>query len=156
MSNTDIVTPPLSRPKIHRLPVSLSSHKRSGPQQLSSFVQQHLVSHAHRGMKMTILLVTVSAGLFIASQMVSGSRHTDNPLAVARLEPASGDAMASIPRMHAMGRNNKTIHIEGKSEAIVGQLARIPSENGNISDIKTVSEVDNRAGRELLSIIGKY
>src|SRR5690606_32077158 len=128
--NTDIVTPPVSRPKIHRLPASLSSPKRSKTRQIMGIIHQHLASHAHRGMKMTVLLVTASAVLFVASQLVTGRHNNDNVLAVARLEPASGDAMASIPRMHDMGADTKTIHIEGQREAIVGQLARIPSENG--------------------------
>ena len=50
----------------------------------------------------------------------------------------------------------KTIILQGKNEAIIGQMARIPLENEPITEIKSASEVDNSAGRELLSIINKY
>ncbi len=50
----------------------------------------------------------------------------------------------------------KTINLQGKNESIVGQMARIPLENEQITEIKSVSDIDNSAGRELLSIINKY
>jgi hypothetical protein len=105
------------------------------------------------------LLVVVSAALFVVSRLIGSPSVGTVTVAVAHLEPSAGDAMASLPTMRAISGGNdssQTILIEGKTEAIVGQLARIPSENSSISDIKTVSEVDNRTGRELLSIISKY
>ncbi len=148
----DVVTLPVSRPKIHRLPASLSSPEPR--YSLRSF-------RIARGVRMLGLLVVVSVALFIGSRLSGPSSIGGDAtvtVAAARLSPASGDAMASIPDIQTLNPDgtSKTIHIEGKSEAIVGQLARIPSENSNLSDIKTVSEVDNRAGRELLSIISKY
>lgn len=50
----------------------------------------------------------------------------------------------------------KTIILQGKNESIIGQMARIPLESEQITEIKSVSEVDNSTGRELLSIINKY
>ena len=106
---------------------------------------------------MGAMLVAVSLALFVVTRMLSAPSVGTVTVSVAHLEPSSGDAMASIPDMQRLQTDtNQTIIIEGKSEAIVGQMAKIPSENGNIADIKTVSEVDNRAGRELLSIISKY
>lgn len=114
------------------------------------------MSHANKGVRMAVLLVTVSAALFVTSRLLTSPGNGNAVLEVAHLEPSAGDAMASIPQMQAVTANSQTIHIKGNQQAIIGQLARIPSESGNISDIKTVSEVDNRAGRELLSIISKY
>jgi hypothetical protein len=106
---------------------------------------------------MGAMLVAVSLALFVATRLFSTPHVGTVTVSVAHLEPSSGDAMASIPDIQRFQSDtNQTIIIEGKSEAIVGQMAKIPSENGNIADIKTVSEVDNRAGRELLSIISKY
>jgi len=50
----------------------------------------------------------------------------------------------------------KTIVLKGVNESIIGQMARIPLENEQITEIKSVSDIDNSAGRELLSIINKY
>ncbi|MBY0406780.1 MAG: hypothetical protein K2Q01_03750, partial [Rickettsiales bacterium] len=50
----------------------------------------------------------------------------------------------------------QTIVLQGQNEAIIGQMARIPMENEQITEIKPASDVDNGAGRELLSIINKY
>lgn len=49
-----------------------------------------------------------------------------------------------------------TIVIKDDKQAIVGQMAKIPSQNQQITEIKSVSNVDNNIGRELLSIVGKY
>ncbi len=51
---------------------------------------------------------------------------------------------------------NQMIVLKGDSEAIIGQLAKIPAEHEHITEIKAVSEIDSNAGRELLSIISKY
>lgn len=105
---------------------------------------------------MTVLLVVVSFVLFIAARVVNPSSSGEQ-VEFAQGKAKAGDAMAALPETQRLSlKNSRTIHIQGPSESIVGQLARIPSENGSIADIKTVSEVDNRAGRELLSIIGKY
>lgn len=50
----------------------------------------------------------------------------------------------------------KTIVLEGNNGTIVGQMARIPLENEQITEIKPLQDIDNVAGRELLSIINKY
>lgn len=111
----------------------------------------------------------VSAVLFIAARLFSPSIPLVEP-AMTRLNPAAGNAIAlsgplsGEPGLKAQGLKEqglsahtaKTIYIKGNSEVIVGQLARIPTESGSIADIKTVSDIDNRAARELLSIISKY
>jgi hypothetical protein len=67
------------------------------------------------------------------------------------LQPPVADAQASVP-----AEKPPTILLRGQSEAIIGQMAKIPAENEPIVETKAVSKVDNNAGRELLSIISKY
>jgi hypothetical protein len=50
----------------------------------------------------------------------------------------------------------KTIVLQGQNDAIIGQMARIPASNEQIVEIKSPQDVDNSAGRELLSILNKY
>jgi hypothetical protein len=148
MGSNDTVTLSVSRPKIHRPPSFLSEKKRRNSYQLPSLV---------RGVRLGLLLAVASLALFIASRMITTPNATVT-VAATRLEPSAGDAMAMLPQaqIEQARRKGKTIMIEGKNGTIVGQLAKIPSENGGISEISTVSDVDNRAGRELLSIISKY
>src|SRR5581483_9918244 len=67
------------------------------------------------------------------------------------LQPPVADAQAALP-----AEKPPTILLRGQSEAIIGQMAKIPAENEPVIETKAVSEVDNSAGRELLSIISKY
>ena len=53
-------------------------------------------------------------------------------------------------------KNTSIIMLKDKSSVIVGQMARIPLENEQITEVKPINDVDNRGGRELLSIVGKY
>ncbi len=68
---------------------------------------------------------------------------------VKALTPAGNDQMTDESQ-------GKTIILQGKNEAIIGQMARIPAESEPITEIKSASDVDNSAGRDLLSIINKY
>ena len=64
-----------------------------------------------------------------------------------------GDAQASVV---SPNKSNGIISLRHNSEYIVGQLTKIPVENEQITEIKPANDIDNHAGRELLSIISKY
>lgn len=70
------------------------------------------------------------------------------------LPAAISDAQAAP----ALPLNDKgsTIMLRDHSSSIIGQMAKIPLENEHITEIKAINDIDNGAGRELLSIISKY
>ena len=151
MSSVISATAVVSRPKIHRLPNFGAGR------------------NAEKYRKINIL--TICAGLFfagIASVLYSQNPHffSKNTILKAALLPqisvgaqdgqatgASfiGDAQAAVGKP-----SNKVIALHDDSEHIVGQMAKIPADNEQIVEIKSVNDIDNRAGRELLSIISKY
>lgn len=71
------------------------------------------------------------------------------------LQAPMNDAAASTLAPSTLNQG-KTIVISSQGGTIVGQMAKIPAGNEQITEIKSVSNVDNRAGRELLSIVSKY
>lgn len=75
---------------------------------------------------------------------------------VAVVQPVMSQPVAPVLAQITDDSRGKTIILQGQNEAIIGQMARIPLENEQITEIKSASEVDNSAGRELLSIINKY
>ncbi len=107
-----------------------------------------------------MLFIIAALGLGIVTLSVYQHKlgKTLKAEAVATLQPASGGNMSMIPTVSeaAASEQAKSINIQGNSGSIVGQMAKIPTENDQITEIKTVSDVDNTAGRELLSIISKY
>jgi hypothetical protein len=172
MNASIIATSASSRPKIHRRPAFLA-HK--APEPIAAAPRRPYVPSA----------AVVSGTAFLALLMVAFTlKHEDVPapppveqgvltISVPILPPSpvevtarhvapeppspslsSGmisDAQASVPN-----KPMKTIRLQGESEMIVGQMAHIPADNEQITEIKAVSDIDNGAGRELLSIISKY
>jgi hypothetical protein len=51
---------------------------------------------------------------------------------------------------------NDTLSFQDGRQGIVGQMAKIPAQNLPSIEVRTVTNVDNAAGRELLSIVNKY
>lgn len=52
--------------------------------------------------------------------------------------------------------DGKSVVLQGHNAMIVGQMAKIPLENEQITEVKPLQEVDNGAASELLSIVSKY
>lgn len=71
------------------------------------------------------------------------------------LPAAIGDAQAA-PALPLHDKSSSTIMLTDDSSTIIGQMAKIPLENEHITEIKAINDIDNGAGRELLSIISKY
>ena len=119
-----------SRPKVHRLP---ALPKRKAAKSLPS-----------TGL-LLMALVGITA-LALNQQLQYGQ-------ASAHVAPEASAISASTVSDQ---KTDNSIVIQGQNNAIVGQLAKIPSQSQKISEIKTVSNVDNSGGRDLLSIINKY
>lgn len=62
----------------------------------------------------------------------------------------------SLTDLPAPPSDHKIIVLEDNGGSIVGQMAKIPLENEQITEIKPLQDIDNGVGRELLSIINKY
>lgn len=70
---------------------------------------------------------------------------TELPATLTDMQPAAGNK-----------KDSNIIVLRDQSTSIVGQMARIPLENEHITEVKPLQDIDNAAGRELLSIINKY
>lgn len=131
-----------SRPKVNRPPAFLQPKPRT-----NSYV------------KMLVRGLAIAAVLLIAVAVIEKTAHlakkTETANAPASAESA-GMLSPSIGDAQAYSGPGKTFVLQGGSETIVGQMARIPAENEQITELKSVSDIDNDAGRELLSIISKY
>lgn len=46
--------------------------------------------------------------------------------------------------------------ISGKNESIVGQITEMPAESKELDQIKTTTDVDKTANRDLLSVVNKH
>lgn len=130
-----IVEFPLSRPKIHRLPASLLPRRDT-----------HGARQVIYGLGFLVALTFLA---FATDRLAH--RNAAFP-ETGQETPQTSEA----PRSLTSRSQNQTIILTGEKEGIVGQLAKIPAQNQQMSEIKTISEVDNRAGRELLGIISKY
>lgn len=145
--NATLTAPyPLSRPKIHRLPAAWQ-------------VKPEPKIRVAINYPLVISCVGVF-GLLVAAQLhkrpanVATGQISKLQSSTSHLIPAPvSDAMASVP---VPGKPGQTIVLQDKSEIIIGQLTRIPSETEQITEIKPITEVDKSSGRELLSIISKY
>ena len=135
-----------TRPKVHRLPASVVRPKPV----LSIVTPQEEPKKAKIGWLLAALpmALALAAGGWTLTRHkgLSGSITVGTPITTAVLPDAAGDASGQ----------KDTIILQGDADAIVGQLVKIPAENEHITEIKSVSEIDNNAGRELLSIISKY
>jgi hypothetical protein len=132
------ITASLTRPKIHRLPAS------ARPKAAAIALPLPLANNLFFILPAVVLLAFIIAGVAI-------NKHK-NPLLNANNEAPIAQITAASDGI-SLG---KTIIIRDSLGGIVGQMAKIPAETEQITEIKTASDIDNRAGRELLSIISKY
>jgi hypothetical protein len=142
MSHQAVVSASLSRPKIHRFPAAASRRSK-----WLLFVTPVFM---RTGMMFAALAVVV----IMLSRLISFS-------STAHFSMESALSASPTPVSNAMAapiekQSGDTIVITGNTGTIVGQMAKIPAQNEQITEIKPVTEVDNRSGRDLLSIINKY
>ena len=178
MSSITTATMPLSvsRPKVHRLPVH-GRAKKSSKAILPGFllfwaavllalivVSLSLKKTSENGM--VIKAATMLPAVAVVSERIPPA-GTPAVSAKAVVEPDNSsviptpfsDAQAAPAPSLALTqpeKNTSIIMLKDKSSVIVGQMARIPLENEQITEVKPINDVDNRGGRELLSIVGKY
>jgi hypothetical protein len=127
-----------TRPKIHRLPAMAKPPKK--------FTLPPGVMTA------AIVLIIAGTGIGLSRQSVEAT--TAKAAAIpeeVKIAPEIKDPGANSPHTPS-----STIVIKDKNEGIVGQMAKIPSPNVQITEIQAVSNVDKASGRELLSIVNKY
>lgn len=134
------------RPKIHRPPSVIAAPAESPLPRRKNINNSMLIVGVAAAVIASIVLLRQE------KQEIITSEATDSPPALA---PAAG---GNLPDSLSLQRNanGKTIVIKDKKEIIIGQLAKIPAQNEQITEIKSMSEVDGNAGRELLAIISKY
>ena len=144
MTSDAILSPALSRPKIHRRP-SLPPAPQKVP----------MPFNMGSGMVFLVGLVLLA----VVANLMFGSSSEETQVANV---PVAEEAEVIAPREMALAgaleekSPGNVIVIKGEDAAIVGQMAKIPTRNEQITEIKAVSNIDKNAGRELLSIINKY
>lgn len=155
MSPDEMAAATLSRPKIHRLPNLKPAPKPAPVSHWKAFIDN----------KPLVVCVVLFALYFPVAHQINKAyapAPVPSPVPVASLtppKPLSGDYQGVISEAHASGLPedpNKTIVLKGDNQVIVGRMAKIPAQSEQITEIKNISNVDNDAGRELLSIISKY
>jgi hypothetical protein len=143
-----------TRPKVFRPPAALFAEPVASDDMPRSPLS--LVFPLGAGaLLIAIFLIAISHQSPAPKALTAQNAGPDMTLAEPRiiLSPPVAEAVtASLP----VEKQGKIIALQGQSGAIIGQMAKIPSENEQITEIRPVSEVDKNAGRELLSIVSKY
>jgi len=186
MSSATLATPSISRPKIHRLPASVPAPVPHVPEKaplIPGFFAFWFIMIAGLAALLVSLnreTIIVAAKSIPAVAVISDKLPNDKALAPEAvpapapavkapapsadtsllISPGIGDAQAAtnMPIMASLqpDRSAKVISLTDNSGGIVGQMVKIPAENEQITEIKALRDIDNDAGRELLSIISKY
>jgi hypothetical protein len=157
MSSTITALPALSRPKIHRLPAPAvrAPRKRLGIPKRAVFWTGVTLAFLSASFSIKTQPVITAATTLPAVAVVSNRIiQADEAEGDYMLPAAIGDAQAA-PAL-PLDKSGSTIWLQDNSSAIIGQMAKIPLENEHITEIKAINDIDNGAGRELLSIISKY
>lgn len=175
---------PVTRPKIHRMPAkvvrkpepvlskSLASY---GPHLvggavvlalLAAIPPQPKMTESHEKVSQAEMLPKISvtprqdeavaAPTETAPEAKIEAKEEVKSTTLAMNNPHVVPAAPVVQAPSAQVNGSKTIVLQDKNDSIIGQMARIPLENEQITEIKSASDVDNSAGRELLSIINKY
>ena len=149
-----------SRPKVHRLPPAslYVAPKKRRPVRLvvagttllvlgvGSFLGSKQPAEIINGnTQHAAMLPAISVGPE-ATEDLSIIRNATNALS-----HTIGDAQAA-----SAGKANKVITLHNNSDTIVGQMAKIPSQNESITEVKPANEVDKQGSRDLFSIVNKY
>lgn len=143
MTSAAVVAIPLSKPKIHRLPLAAA---RTAKQQ----------EKAHNWVLWSCLLLLGITTIVLFSNQFANSSQPDVQSFTSQDEvmtPALVEvAAATLP----VGKSSKTIILSDQGGTIVGQMAKIPAQGEQGTEVTAVTAVDNRAARDLLSILNKY
>ncbi len=145
MSTDTTVSTSFSRPKVHRLPESTRR-----PQKKPLVINPFHSSHSRRlmvkigGMAAAVVFIGVLASYFPTDP----ARHLPSSVGEAGM---ISNAMASVNT-----EQNKTIILKDQNEGTVGQMAKMPDAPVPAGEVSSTSMVDNRSGRNLLSIINRY
>lgn len=109
-----------------------------------------------------IKAATMLPAVAVVSERLPVPASKDKPVVndtIGVLSGPIGEAQAAptpVSTYTTPDNSDTTIRLKDDSSVIVGQMARIPIENGEITEVKRINTVDNGGGRELLSIVGKY
>jgi len=168
MSSITTATLPLavSRPKVHRLPAG-GRRKNQKKALLPGFllfwaavlVMLIVVSLSIKKEPVVKEATMLPAVAVVSDRMPSEPVDTKTQGTSSILSVSVGDAQAAptpVPVYTAPANSGDTIMLKDRSSMIVGQMARIPLNNDQITEVKPINTVDNGGGRELLSIVGKY
>ncbi len=93
------------------------------------------------------------SALFVVSAVVI---HINKLWGGAFIPEASAHAVIQPMAAKLQENADKTIIINGKEGGIIGQVTHIEPSDEQVTAIKTMTEVDNRANRDLLSVVNKY
>ncbi len=136
-----------SKPKIHRLPASPPLPRKM--RVLRAFLSMPLDRKVFALCGFAGAMMLSAVFIQVAKTVSSGENAIVSPASAATFAHLSHGATSEK-------KPEKSIVISDTDGAIVGQMAKIPAQNEQVTDIKTMTEVDNRAGRDLLSVINKY
>jgi hypothetical protein len=136
MSSQAIMTLPLSRPKVHRPPALRDGAPDRRP--------------------LLLLVAGVSLLALAISKVSSAPQQIEQAAPMTEMKTAIEQAQSVEPTPAAPAKSSDTIVIEEGNQAIIGQMARIPTQNKTATDIRTVTSLDKEDGKELLSIVNKY
>ncbi len=141
----------MSKPKIHRLPAKPArqgARKTRVTEKRAGWFVLTAAAALLAAITFAALIGSPGPALHAQRQEAGGKVH---------IEPMRADVSPlSISEAEASPLQQNTIVIQGKDEAIVGQMAKIPAASRAPGEIESISKVDKQAGRELLSIISKY
>ncbi|NBO19710.1 MAG: hypothetical protein EBV03_10915 [Proteobacteria bacterium] len=160
---------PAARPKIHRLP-ALPPRKpvRKIPKMISSSVPYLVLGALFTMLAMSSApankskpeeLEQIAGEAHLLPKISVNSQLDSEPVALMAKNQPPADLPTTLTDLQPAVQDKKdgnTIVLRDHSTSIVGQMARIPLENEHITEVKPLQDVDNVAGRELLSILNKY
>lgn len=136
MTHTLAIGP--SRPKIHRLP---PLRKESRVARLWRAAYGLATTNKVAIVSSLASVLVVSALILHINKLWEGGSFI--PQASAHVIPAE------------TGKSTQSIVISGQNGTIVGQIAKIPAQQEKGAPIDTMSNVDNTAQRDLLSVVNK-
>ncbi len=132
-----------SRPKVHRFPASAKASRFAR-------VKKWVASRSDRDK--AYVLSGVSA-VFVVSAIII---HISKLWGGAFIPEASAHVIVQPAVTINQEKSDKSIIINGKDGGIIGQMATMPTQADTAPDIKSMTDVDNRASRDLLSVVNKY
>jgi hypothetical protein len=160
---------PVIRPKVFRPPVQPARKKlRTVPKMVSSSVPYLVLGTLFTMLAMSSAPANKSTpeelgqmageAHMLPGISVSSLRDNESAELMAKNQPPAElpTTLADLRPLDQGVKDSNTIVLRDQTTSIIGQMARIPLENEHITEVKPLHDIDNAAGRELLSIINKY